>query len=688
MASQLKDVILQLATQFINISARNLDEHIDKTLEMAATFLRMDRAYLFEYDLKNRTMTNTHEWCAPGLEHCIDLLQNIDIDSYPDWIRYHLAGQIIKISSVSFLPDDRLKRILQLQGIKSLIAVPIMDEDTCLGFVGFDAVRQEVDWSEDHISLVKMIAEIYCNVLKKRDMELRLEASERRYQELVEGMPVGLYRRLPGPGGEFIMVNTALARMFGYNQKEELLGVKIAKFCVDMEKMKECALEMAKTGIIQEKTVRFRRRNGEIFWASISAKEHADEDGNVLYIEGMVQDVSERIRQEEEKERLRKQLQQVQRLESIGRLAGGVAHDFNNLLVPILGYSELLLDMGDHDEKIRRYVEPIKEAGERARDIVRQLLAFGRKQELEKVPVHLNDCLVSFQKFLKHTLRDNINVVLEINPETPLVECDVRQLEQVLLNLAVNAQDAMPDGGTIKMGTGKVKIEKDNGEEERDLPAGTYAILTVKDTGIGMDAKTLEQIFDPFFTTKPMEKGTGLGLAMVYGIIRQHGGDIRVKSTPGKGTLFTIYLPASKTTGEVATGCKEQDSLFIGKETILLVEDEESVRDFVAYTLERHGYKVIKAAGYQEVLTYLQELQEGVDLLLTDVIMPGLNGTEIYNRLKDSFPTLKVIYMSGNAPETISLEGEGHFLQKPFSVSTLTTMVRNILDGDEAVYQF
>ncbi len=686
MSYQLKDIVLKLATQFINISARNLDDHIDKTLEIAGTFLHMDRAYLFEYDLKKRTMTNTHEWCAPGIEHCIDILQDIDMDSYPDWTRYHLAGQIIKISSVASLPDDQLKNILLLQGIKSLIAVPIMDEDTCLGFVGFDAVRHEVDWSEDHISLVKMIAEIYCNVLKRRDMELRLEASEKRYQDLVEGLPVGLYRRLPGPGGEFIMVNTAMARMFGYKRKEDLVGVKIAKFCVDMEKMKECALEMAKTGIIREKNVRFKRRNGEIFWASISAKEHTDEDGNVLYIEGMVQDITERIRQEEEKERLRQQLQQVQRLESIGRLAGGVAHDFNNLLVPILGYSELLLEMAGHDEKIKRYVEPIKEAGERARDIVRQLLAFGRKQELEKIPVRLNDCLTSFQKFLRHTLRDNIRVVLETDPATPLVECDVRQLEQALLNLAVNAQDAMPGGGTICIGTGRVEIEDVEREQEGALSPGTYAILTIRDTGTGMDSKTLEQIFEPFFTTKSVEKGTGLGLAMVYGIIRQHGGNIQVESTPGKGTLFTIYLPASNAAGEMHEQKSDSEPVHEGVETILLVEDEESVRDFVAYTLERCGYKVIKAAGYQEVVERLQELQEGVDLLLTDVIMPGLNGIEIYSRLKQIYPSLKVLYMSGNAPESISLESEGHFLQKPFSVKTLTNMVRTILDEGRSIH--
>ena len=677
---QLKDLILKLATQFINIPADSIDENIQKTLGMAGTYLGMDRAYLFEYDLEKGTMTNTYEWCGEGIKPFKDRLHNIPLSSYPTWIGHHFAGEIIRIPSVKDISQRNLKKVLEMQGIKSLITVPLMDHGKCLGFVGFDAVRREINWNEDHISLARMIAEIYRNVIKRRNMEKRLAATQRQYEELVEGIPVGLYRRTPGPGGQFTMVNKALARILGFESKEELIGVKIARFCVDMERMKQCGAELALTGEIKEKEVRFSRRDGKIFWASISAKEYVDEAGNPVYVEGLVQDISDRKKEEEEKERLRSQLQQAQRLESIGRLAGGVAHDFNNLLVPILGYSELLLEMVGDDEMLRRYVSPIKEAGEKARDIVRQLLVFGRKQELEKAPVELNEHVSKFRKFLIHTLRDDIEVVVKNSSYPIVVECDVRQLDQVLLNLAINAQDAMPDGGRLEIIVGVKELKKTVDGFGSFLHPGSYAVLTVRDTGVGMDSKTLQQIFEPFFTTKSMEKGTGLGLAMAYGIVQQHGGNMKVESQPGEGSTFQIFLPLFK--GKIKPGGSRSssNSSSRGGEIILIVEDEPAVRDFVVYTLKKDGYKVIKASGYNELVKVLRSLDDTPDLLLTDVIMPGVNGIEMYRRLKEDYPSLKVLYMSGNAPETVHLEEEENFLQKPFSVKDLRERIRAVLD--------
>ncbi len=678
--SQIKDLIIKLATQFINIPADSIDEHIHETLGMAGTYLGMDRAYLFEYDLEKGTMTNTYEWCGEGIKPFKDRLQNIPLSSYPKWIAQHFAGEIIRIPSVKDLSHGNLKKTLEMQGIKSLITVPLMDHGKCLGFVGLDAVRREINWNEDHVCLARMIAEIYRNVIKRRNMEKRLAATQRQYEELVDGIPVGLYRRKPGPGGEFIMVNKALARILGFESKEELIGVKIARFCVDMERMKQCAAELALTGEIKEKEVRFSKRDGKIFWAAISAKEYVDEAGNPVYVEGLVQDISDRKKEEEEKERLRSQLQQAQRLESIGRLAGGVAHDFNNLLVPILGYSELLLEMAGDDERLRRYVSPIKEAGEKARDIVRQLLAFGRKQELEKTAVELNEHVSKFRKFLVHTLRDDIEVVVKSSSEPIVVECDVRQLDQVFLNLAINAQDAMPDGGRLEITTGVKKLDKTVEGFGSFLHPGTYAVLTIRDTGVGMDSKTLEQIFEPFFTTKSMEKGTGLGLAMAYGIVQQHGGNIRVESRPSEGSTFQIFLPLFS--GKIKSGGSHSSSSGStkGGGTILIVEDEPAVRDFVAHALGKDGYKVIKAGAYKDVVEILESMGEPPDLLLTDVIMPGVNGIEMYRRLKEDYPSLKVLYMSGNAPETVHLEEEENFLQKPFSVKDLRERIRAVLD--------
>ncbi len=691
--SKLKDLILKLATEFINIPADKFDEHINHTLALAGNFLNMDRAYLFEYNLKDRTMSNTHEWCAPGIASHINDLQDIPMDDYPEWVQSHMEGDPVLISDVEALPEGLLKSALTMQSIKSLITYPLLDEGTCLGFVGFDSVRRQRHWSSDDISLITMISEIYSNVLKKREMASRLQASERQYQELVEGLPIGLYRRAPGPGGGFIMVNSALAKIFGYERREDLLGLQISQFCADMDSMKQCAAELKATGMIKEKETRFKRRNGEIFWVSISAREVYDRNGNIRYVEGIVQDISERKRQEEEKERLKERLEQVQRIESIGRLAGGIAHDFNNLLVPILGYGELLMNALSNDEQLIRYVEPIIEAGERARDIVKQLLAFSSRQVIEKRPIQLNLLIEKFKKFLEHTLRDDIEIVLRLGQPLPIVEADGRQIEQVLLNLAVNAQEAMPSGGRLTIETASVDPCPKEGDAIPDMELSSFyvgdqgplegpcVLLSISDNGTGIDQNIRPHIFEPFFTTKEHD-GTGLGLATVYGIVKQHGGVIRLDSSPEEGTTFRIYLPAAP--GQVAETAEEgpeEFDLLRGSETILLVEDEDKVRELVSQTLRECGYRVISASAPQEAISMMENGGgPAIDMLVTDVIMPGMNGKELYDRLREMMPGLKVLYMSGYAPDDIPLDAESNFLTKPFSIRLLARSVRKILD--------
>lgn len=673
--SDLKNIALKLATDFITIPPENLDDHINKGLSMTGTSLHMDRAYIFEYDYTTRTMCNTYEWCAPGIQSYINILQDIPMDEFPEWVARHEKGKVIAIDSKAALPLGNLRTPLEKQDIKSILILPLTDQDRCLGFVGFDAVNREINRDEDRVALVRMIGEIYCNVLKRKKMNQQLVRNQKQYRQLVEKLPIGLYRRKPTPGGEFLMANTAMARIFGFERPEELVGRKIASFCVDLDRMKQCGLEMARTGMIREKEVRFRRRNGEIFWVSLSAREHRDERENILWVEGLVQDIDDKKRQEEEKERLRNSLQHAQRVEATGRLAGGIAHDINNLLVPILGYSDLLLTM--QDQSICTYVKPIKEAGERIRDIVRQLLAFGRKQHLEKVTVELNTVVHRFIRFLTHALHDNVEIVLKTQDDVPVVEVDVRQLEQVILNLAINAQEAMPDGGKIIIHTSRIELSEDEALK-KGVSKGTYAAITFTDTGMGMDKETMEQIFEPFFTTKSKEHGTGLGLATAYGIIKQHAGNIEVESVQGRETTFHILIPA--------TGSDICRAETYGPEpclrecqcagTILLVEDDEFVNEFVTnHVLKKRGYNVISARNFDHLTEILSQFQGIPDLLITDMVMPGLNGKEIYAELKKVYPDMQVIYMSGNTPETLYMDPGSKFLQKPFSVSKLMSLL-------------
>jgi len=409
-----------------------------------------------------------------------------------------------------------------------------------------------------------------------------------------------------------------------------------------------------------------------------------DREGRVVALVEFGQDITERKQAEEQKRLLKERFHQARKLESVGRLAGGVAHDLNNLLSPILGYSELLLkDTAESDHR-RPRLEQILGAGKRARDLVGQLLAFSRKQALRFKPLQVNAMLKDFEELLRRTVRENIDIRMVLAPDLPFIRGDTGQLEQVIMNLAVNAQDAMPDGGRLTIETARVDGEESFPQDSESVASGTHVMLAVGDTGGGMDEETLEHLFEPFFTTK--DKGTGLGLATVYGIVKQHGGSIRVRSRPGQGTTFNIYLPAR---AELAGICEPIDkrspaSCRGGSEAILLAEDDEPVRSLARAILEDLGYTVLVGESPQDALGMLENRQGPVHLLLTDVIMPEMNGKELFDKAAARCPGLKVLYMSGYTDDVIAPHGvleEGTaFLQKPFSLRSLAEKVREVLE--------
>lgn len=408
-----------------------------------------------------------------------------------------------------------------------------------------------------------------------------------------------------------------------------------------------------------------------------------DDNGKLFAIKGTVQDITDRKRAEIEKARLEEQYRQAQKVESIGRLAGGVAHDLNNLLTPILGYGEILMDDLGADDTRREMVSEILTAGTLARDLISQLLAFSRKQTLEYKTLDLTQVINGIEKLLMHIIRENIEI--EIIPSTsPLtIRADIGQIEQVIINLAVNAQDAMPEGGILTIESGLVRHDKQYVENHYATRTGDFVVLTISDSGCGMDDSTRENIFEPFFSTKG-ELGTGLGLATVYGIVKQHDGDIFVYSEPGKGTTFKIYLPYyQQEYAEKVPEIKKVRELH-GSETILYAEDNEHVRHLTHIVLQNHGYKVIVAENGNKALDALVAHDGPVHLLLTDVVMPGINGKELFIKAAEMYPGLKVIYLSGYTDNVIARHGildEGvHFIQKPFSLEVLATKVREVLD--------
>ncbi|MBN2428098.1 MAG: PAS domain S-box protein [Deltaproteobacteria bacterium] len=399
----------------------------------------------------------------------------------------------------------------------------------------------------------------------------------------------------------------------------------------------------------------------------------------------LVWDVTRQKRMEEEKEKLQVQFQQVQKLESVGRLAGGVAHDLNNLLSPIIGFSEILLDDFAHEDPRRESVQEIVQAGNRARDIVRQLLAFSRKQAMEFKSLNLAEVVGRFRTLLRKTIREDIEIQVASEPALPLVRGDVGQLEQVLMNLAINAQDAMPDGGELTIEIATTELDEDYASVHQGAKPGAYVCLSISDTGQGIDPEICKHIFEPFFTTKGRDEGTGLGLAMVYGIVKQHEGYIWLYSELAKGTTFKIYLPVSKESVSQHKETVIASRNLQGDETVLLVEDSEPVRYLAGNILKRKGYAVIVAENGEAALAKLENYHGPVHLLLTDVVMPGMSGKDLFERLSRRFPDMKVLYMSGYTEDVIVHRGvvdEGvNFIQKPFSVNTLATKIREVLEN-------
>ncbi|MBS3754368.1 MAG: response regulator [Desulfobacterales bacterium] len=412
-----------------------------------------------------------------------------------------------------------------------------------------------------------------------------------------------------------------------------------------------------------------------------------DENGIIHGGMGIVEDTTEHERMAEEKARLEEQYRQAQKVESIGRLAGGVAHDFNNLLSPILGYAEMLAsDPGAGDTR-QKFAEEILYAGSRARDLVRKLLAFGRKQSMEYVPVDMNHAVSNFEKLLRRTIREDMTLELSLSPDIPMVKADIGQIEQVIMNLAINAVDAMPNGGRLTIETAAADLDDTYTAARPDIRPDRHLMLAVSDTGFGMDEETRTLLFEPFFSTKG-EQGTGLGLSTVYGIVKQHGGSIWADSEPDAGTAMKIFLPAADdcTAAEDNTRQDTEGSFSEGSETLLLAEDDPQVRELAHAVLTRQGYTVLASENGDIAMKVMAQHEGPVHLLLTDVVMPEINGRELFAKIAKKHPGLKVLYISGYTADVVVNRGipekGAAFLQKPFSIKDLTAKVREVLDRE------
>ena len=501
-------------------------------------------------------------------------------------------------------------------------------------------------------------------------------AAERRYHELFDGAPVGLIRSLPDGG--LLAANAAAARILGYPSVSELLDANGAQLWADPEDRRKVVALLERGESVQNREIQGRRQDGAVIWTSINVRPVKDSTGRILHFEWSISDITER-------RQLESQLRQAQKMEAVGQLAGGVAHDFNNLLTVIGGRCYLMLGRLPADDPLRREVELVRSAAERAARLTHQLLAFSRKQVLEPRVLDLNETVAGIEPLLRRLIGEHIEIGVARGAGLGRVKADVGQLEQVILNLAVNARDAMPQGGRLTLGTSNATVDEAAVRRAPEFEPGDYVVLSVTDTGHGMDAATRAQIFEPFFTTKEIGKGTGLGLATVYGIVKQSGGFIEVESEPGRGATFKVYLPCVEEALGVAEAGKPAGARLKGSETVLLVEDDEALRTLAREILAVQGYTVIEASSPLEALRLHRRHQGHIDLLLTDVVMPEMNGQQLADRLKNARTDMAVLFMSGYTGAALSQRGGGefvgHFLQKPFTPDGLSRRVREVLDA-------
>jgi PAS domain S-box-containing protein len=522
------------------------------------------------------------------------------------------------------------------------------------------------------------------DITERKRADEKLRESERQLRTVLE--TISLVGVMLDRQGNITLCNDFLLALSGWKREEVLRRNWFELFLppeISGKIRQEVFLDTIGTGVVpthyQNEIITRKGERRLVDWNNTVIR---DPGGQIVGVASIGEDITELKRAEAEKARIEDQLRQAQKLESVGRLAAGVAHDFNNLLTVINGYSRLLLDSLKAGDPLRDGLEEIHKAGERAAALTQQLLAFSRKQILQPRVLDLNRVVDEMRPMLARLMGEDVEVCVQLQVEAATICADPHQLEQVLMNLAVNSRDAMPNGGKFSIETGFVEWGESHVQSRPGAQAGPYVMLAVSDTGVGMNEETLGHIFEPFFTTKEVGKGTGLGLSTIHGIVEQSGGYVEADSELGRGTTFKIYMPRL-VNAQADSGKPEAVPASGGKETVLVVEDQAEVRRYTATALKAYGYQVIQAENAGEALLIGERESKRIDLILTDVVMPSLSGRELADRLKERWPGIKVLFMSGYTDDTMVhhgvLQQDVEFIQKPFSPGQLAIKVREML---------
>ncbi|HEX8960336.1 MAG TPA: response regulator [Geobacteraceae bacterium] len=574
------------------------------------------------------------------------------------------------------LPDMTGLEVLdRVKAISPSTAVIILTGQAALDTAIEATNRDAFSYLEKPCEMDQLLLQIR-RAIEKQQAEKALQESEERFRKIFELGPLGM--GLVGLDFRYVKVNEMLCRMLGYSAEElTSRGIGDITHPADIDTSKQYAQRLLDGEVSHYKMEkRYVTRSGELLWGNLTVSLVRDEAGAPLYFLGMVEDITE-------KKILESQLRHVQKMEVIGHLAGGVAHDFNNILTAIIGFSTLMQMKMDKDSPFGDYLEQILAAADRGAHLTQGLLAFSRKQIMNPVPTDLNCIVKSLEKILPRMIGEETVLQADLAPQQLVVMADPGQIDQVLINLATNAHDAMPGGGTLTIETTTYEMTDEFLKSYGYGTVGHYAMLAIRDTGVGMDERTAARIFEPFFTTKEVGKGTGLGLAIVYGIVKQHNGYINVHSEPGSGTTFRIFFPLIEEDVAPQQAAEPYQWVMGAGETLLVVEDNPEVRSITRMLLEEHGYRVIEAVDGEDAVAKFAAHRDAVRLVIMDVVMPKKNGKEAFAEIQKIRPDAKAIFTSGYTGNTIHHKGvlmeDINFMPKPASPQVFLAKVREML---------
>ena len=681
---EFEKLIMKISSSFVRLALDEIDDGISEALRIIGEFAHVDRAYVFQFR-EGFNADNTNEWCAENIQSQIRNLKQIRMaDELPWFLKMMKASQAIHVQAMKDLPEEatREKEHFERQGIQSLLAVPLQGGDSLTGFLGFDAVRSQKYWSEDLIGLLTITADVISNALERKLRDQELRASEEKFRFLVNFSPDPIAIT---QDGQYRQINMAFTELLGYTQQDVDAGLMIANLVQEQDRetiLKRHRDRLAGKNVSKTFRVNLVAKNGKSVPCETSAVMIPYRGRPAALV--IIRDITERINAERENIRLQSQLNQAQRMEAIGTLAGGIAHDINNILYGIIGYAEIARHHQIQDgHPALLSLDEILKASDRAAELVKQILTFSRRKSHEKIKFQMTTIINETLSLLRATVPPTIEIKEQVRAKSDFILADPSEIHQVLMNLCTNAAYAMREaGGTMVIGLDSRELADDDVALYPGLNPGHYLVLTVSDNGCGMDQATLERIFDPYFTTKPAGEGTGLGLAVVHGIIKASGGTVTVESQPGKGASFEVLLPL--VVDEVINEPQTHMTMPGGKESILFLDDEASISRMGKQMLEGLGYKVKAETSSMKALETFKSAPEKYDLVITGMTLPKMAGDEFSRELIRIRPDIPIILCTGYSEaitEQRALQiGIRALLMKPVNMQTMAKTIRDVLD--------